>query len=114
MNIERLRNTRSAIGHHLARVEADVRQADDLDKRLRLAMVAVLSHAIRRQHLPQGFTFDSELWNRLRDLGGEEACAAVTEEIQRSQAVLRRGEISPGTGHKPGSRPETDRTICDL
>jgi hypothetical protein len=64
---------------------------EDLAGRLRLAIVAVLSHSIRRQHLPHGFTFDSELWDRLRDLGGEEACSAVTLEIERGQAALRRG-----------------------
>ena len=57
---------------------------------LRRAVAAILSHAIRRQHLPQGLTFDSELWDRLRDLGGSEACAQVTEEIQRTKSMLRR------------------------
>jgi len=80
---------------------------------LRRALVAVLSHAIRRQHLPQGFTFDSELWDRLRDLGGAEACTAVTVEIERSQAVLRRGEVSRETGAEQGAQPENGRTICD-
>ena len=67
-----------------------VANLEDLGDRLRLAVVAILSHAIRRQHLPPGLTFDSELWGRLRDLGGVEACTAVTEEIQRTQSMLRR------------------------
>jgi hypothetical protein len=98
------------------RVAAGERQAvdlEDLGERLRLGLIAVLSHAIRRQHLPQGFTFDSELWNRLRDLGGEEACAAVTVEIERSQAVLRRAEVSRETDQGTVPQPENDRTICD-
>ena len=86
---------------------------EDLAERLRRAIVAVLSHAIRRQHLPQTFTFDSELWDRLRDLGGSEACAAVTEEIQRSEAVLRRAGVAHETDNEPGSKPENDLTICD-
>ena len=57
---------------------------------LRKAVVAILSHAIRRRHLPQGLTFDSELWDRLRDIGGSEACAEVTEEIERTRSMLRR------------------------
>jgi len=56
---------------------------------LRRAVVAVLSHAIRRQHLPPGLTFDSELWDRLRDLGGPKACSAVTAEIEQVQSMLR-------------------------
>lgn len=56
---------------------------------LRRAVVTVLSHAIRRQHLPPGLTFDSELWDRLRDLGGPEACSAVTAEIEHVQSMLR-------------------------
>ena len=63
--------------------------SDDVDD-VRRAVVAVLSHAIRRQHLPPGLTFDSELWDRLRDLGGVEACAAVTDEIKRTESMLRR------------------------
>jgi hypothetical protein len=86
---------------------------EDLAGRLRQAVVAVLSHAIRRQHLPQTFTFDSELWDRLRDLGGSEACAAVTEEIERSQAVLRRAGVSRETDNEPGSKSENDLTTCD-
>lgn len=56
---------------------------------LRLAVVAVLSHAIRRQHLPPGLTFDSVLWDRLLEVGGPEACAAVTNEIEHVQSMLR-------------------------
>jgi hypothetical protein len=67
-----------------------VANLEDLADQLRGAVVAILSHAIRRQHLPQGMTFDSELWVRLRDIGGAEACAAVTEEIDRTQSMLRR------------------------
>ena len=58
---------------------------------LRRAIVAVLSHAIRRQHLPGAFTFDSALWDRLRDLDGDGACSAVSNEIEQVQAMLRRG-----------------------
>jgi hypothetical protein len=54
--------------------------------------------------LPQGFTFDSELWNRLRDLGGDEACSAVTVEIERSQAALRKSDATTKNGFD----------ICDL
>ncbi len=86
---------------------------ESLGERLRLALVAVLSHAIRRQHLPQGFTFDSALWDRLRDLGGEEACAAVTVELERSQAVRQRRSVSRENDPEPGSQPENDLTICD-
>ena len=57
---------------------------------LRRAVVTVLSHAIRRQHLPPGLTFDSELWERLREVGGPEACSAVTNEIEHVQTMLRR------------------------
>ncbi|MGB8852867.1 MAG: hypothetical protein WCC69_04810 [Pirellulales bacterium] len=67
-----------------------VANLEDLGDRLRLAVVAILSHTIRRQHLPPGLTFDSELWDRLRDLGGVEACAAVTDEIKRTESMLRR------------------------
>ena len=35
MNVERLKNTRSTLGRHLARVEADLRQADRLHGRQR-------------------------------------------------------------------------------
>lgn len=73
------------------RLSIAVANLEDLTERLRLAVVAVQSHAIRRQHLPQGWTFDSGLWDRLRDLGGDEACSAVTVEIERSQAALRQG-----------------------
>lgn len=82
------------------RLAAAERQAADLEELadgLRRAIVAVLSHAIRRQHLPGSFTFDSALWDRLRDLGGAEACSGVTAEIEESQAALRRN----------------DPTICD-
>jgi hypothetical protein len=85
-------------------VRCRVADLEDLAGRLRLAVVAVLSHAIRRQHLPQGFTFDSELWNRLRDLGGDEACSAVTVEIERSQAALRKSDATTKNGFD----------ICDL
>ncbi|GDX96175.1 hypothetical protein LBMAG47_18390 [Planctomycetia bacterium] len=88
--------------------DADVRgravDLEDLAGRLRLAVVAVLSHAIRRQHLPHGFTFDSELWDRLRDLGGDDACSAVTVEIERSQAALRKSDATTKNGFD----------ICDL
>jgi hypothetical protein len=63
--------------------------SDDVDD-VRRAVVAVLSHAIRRQHLPPGLTFDSELWDRLREVGGAEACAAVTAEIEQVHSLLRR------------------------
>jgi hypothetical protein len=39
MTPARLRNTRSALGRHLARVEADVRQADRLHGRQREAVL---------------------------------------------------------------------------
>jgi hypothetical protein len=76
-----------------ARLQADEDLIGDLDRRSRKlarAVRAILSHAIRRQHLPPGLTFDSELWDRLRDVGGSGACAEVTEEIQRTQSMLRR------------------------
>jgi hypothetical protein len=57
---------------------------------LRRAVVAILSHAIRRQHLPGAFTFDSELWDRLRDLDGNRGCSAVSNEIEQVQELLRR------------------------
>jgi hypothetical protein len=82
----------------LAAAERKAADLEDLAGRLRLAIVAVLSHAIRRQHLPQSFTFDSALWDRLHDLGGREACSAVTVEIEQSQAALRRNDL----------------TVCDL
>lgn len=72
------------------RVGIAVANLEDLADRLRGAVVAILSHAIRRQHLPPGLTFDSELWDRLRDIGGAEACAAVNEDIERTQSLLRR------------------------
>ncbi len=62
-----------------------------LASNLRRAVVAILSHAIRRQHLPKVFTFDSELWDRLRDLDGNGGCSAVTNEIERLQTLLNRG-----------------------
>lgn len=90
--LEDVRTNGEDLEERLAAAERQVEDLEDLADRLRPALVAVLSHAIRRQHLPQGFTFDSELWGRLRDLGGDEACAVVTAEIERSQAVRRRGE----------------------
>ncbi len=39
MNVERLKNTRSAIGRHVARLEADLRQADRLHGRQREAVL---------------------------------------------------------------------------
>lgn len=39
MNAERLKNTRSALGRHLARVESDLRQADRLHGRRREAVL---------------------------------------------------------------------------
>jgi hypothetical protein len=63
--------------------------SDDVED-VRRAVVAVLSHTIRRQHLPPGLTFDSELWDLLREVGGPEACAAVTAEIEHVQSMLRR------------------------
>jgi hypothetical protein len=72
------------------RLSVAVANLEDLGDRLRLGVVAILSHAIRRQHLQPGLTFDSELWDVLRNLGGEEACAAVADEIQRTQSMLRR------------------------
>lgn len=59
--------------------------------KLRRAIVAILSHSIRRQHLPGALTIDSALWDRLRDLDGDSACAAVSNEIQNVQSLLRRG-----------------------
>ncbi len=99
-----LKNVGSRLGRHLARLRfgsweckgwietlgADADRSARHIEDLRLAVVAVLSHAIRRQHLPQAFTFDSELWDRLREIGGSEACAEVTEEIERTQSMLRR------------------------
>ena len=61
----------------------------DIDD-LRRAVVAVLSHSILRQHLPEGMTFTSDLWTALRDLAGEQACSAVSEEIRQTEALLRR------------------------
>ena len=75
--LEDVRTNGEDLGEQVAAGERQAEDLEDLGERLRLALVAVLSHAIRRQHLPQGFTFDSELWVRLRDLGGDEACAAV-------------------------------------
>lgn len=112
----RLEDVRTDTDDLEERVAAGERRGGDLEDlagRLRLALVAVLSHAIRRQHLPQGFTFDSELWNRLRDLGGEEACMAVSVELERLRTLLRRNEISSDTDQKPEAKPENGRTICD-
>ena len=101
-----------------------VEDLEDLAVRLRLAVVAILSHAIRRQHLPQGWTFDSGLWDRLRDLGGDEACSAVAFEIERSQAVLRCGSPTPAappselvsreSGPQAGSPAKNGFDISDL
>ena len=44
MNVERLKNTRSAVGRHLARVESNVQEADWLHGRRR---EAVLRNAAR-------------------------------------------------------------------
>ena len=111
--LEDVRTNGEDLGEQVAAGERQAEDLEDLGERLRLALVAVLSHAIRRQHLPQGFTFDSELWVRLRDLGGDEACAAVAVEIERSQAALRRSEVSREIDPEPGSPPENDLTICD-
>lgn len=59
---------------------------------LRSAVVAILSHAIRRQHLPPGLTFDSELWNQLRIVAGEAAVAAVSSEINVTHKRLLEAE----------------------
>lgn len=104
MNVKLLKNIGRGLGRHLARLRSGLRECEsgietlgaDADRSardledLRLAVVAILSHAIRRQHLPPGLTFDSELWDRLRDIGGAEACAAVNEDIERTQSLLRR------------------------
>jgi chromosome segregation ATPase len=85
---------RSSVDDLEERLAAAERKAADLEEvadTLRRANVAILSHAIRRQHLPVSFTFDSALWDRLLDLGGAEACSAVNAEIEQSQAALRRG-----------------------
>lgn len=111
--LEDVRTDAEDLGERVAAAERRAEDLEDLAGRLRLALVAVLSHAIRRQHLPQGFTFDSELWNRLRDLGGEEACMAVSVELERLRTLLRRNEISSDPDQKPGSQPENGRTICD-
>lgn len=81
---------------------------------LQSAVVTLLSHAIRRQHLPHGFTFDSELWDRLRDLGGVEAVSLVTAEIERSQAVLKRNVATGGITAEPDVPPKAGFGICDL
>jgi negative regulator of sigma E activity len=39
VNVERLKNTRSSLGRHLAQVEADLRQADRLHGRQREAVL---------------------------------------------------------------------------
>jgi hypothetical protein len=78
------------------RLSIAVANLEDLADRLRRTVGAILSHAIRRQHLPPGLTFDSELWDRLRDIGGAEACTQVTEEIQRTQSMLRRAHEKEG------------------
>jgi len=39
VNVERLKNTRAAIGRHLTRVEAEVRRAERLDGRRREAVL---------------------------------------------------------------------------
>lgn len=59
---------------------------------LRAAVVALLSHAIRRQHLPPGLTFDSELWDHLRTVAGESSVAAVTEQINVTHKRLWKAE----------------------
>jgi len=77
-----------------ARIEADEELIGDIDRRSQMlirAVVTVLSHSIRRQHLPPGLTFDSELWGLLRDLGGSGACERVTDEIERTRSMLREG-----------------------
>ena len=78
-----------------ARLQADEDLIGDLDRRSRKlaqAVRAILSHAIRRQHLPPGLTFDSELWDRLRDLAGEDGVSAVTYEINRTHELLLKAE----------------------
>lgn len=55
---------------------------------LRRSVAAILSHSIRRQHLPPGLTFDSQLWALLRELAGEDAVSAVSDEIDRTNKML--------------------------
>jgi hypothetical protein len=121
--VEDVRSDADDLEARVAATERTTADLEDLAERLRPAVVAVLSHAIRRQHLPQGFTFDSELWDRLRDLGGEEACSAVEVEIERSQAVLRCGSPNPAappselvsreSDPKTGPAAENGFGICD-
>lgn len=51
MNVERLKNTRSAIGRHLARLSADLRRADGLHGRRREAVL----RGAARQFMQAGF-----------------------------------------------------------
>ncbi len=51
MNVERLKNTGSAVGRHLARVEADLRQAERLHGRQREAVL----RGAARQFMQAGF-----------------------------------------------------------
>jgi hypothetical protein len=51
VNVERLKNTRAAIGRHLARVEADLRRADGLHGRRREAVL----RGAARQFMQAGF-----------------------------------------------------------
>jgi len=66
------------------RIETVATEFEDV----RRAVVQILSHAIRRQHLPRGLTFDSELWALLRQLAGEDAVSAVSDEIDRTNKRL--------------------------
>ena len=71
--------------------DARLDHLEELTWNLRRAVVAILSHTIRRHHLPSFFTPESELWDRLRDLDGNCACSAVSHEIEKVRAILRRG-----------------------
>ncbi len=51
MNVERLKNTRSAVARHLARVEANVREADRLHGRQREAVLRTAA----RGYMTAGF-----------------------------------------------------------
>lgn len=102
--LEDVRSDADDMEERVAAAERTAVELEDLGDRLRLAVVAILSHAIRRQHLPQVFTFDSELWDRLRDLGGEEACSALNLEIDRSRALLLKSDATTKNGFD----------VCDL
>ncbi len=67
MNVERLRNTRSAVGRHLGRVQAAVQQAD----RLRGPQRRVLLRGAARHFMQAGF-HDLAKDVRRRARGGDE------------------------------------------